>query len=128
MNSTRIAEVLNFRKSLPPIVTNAHVHALMQSPTAAEKEIKELTTAGVIRRVVVPGRGVGGSSISDALVIVEDWISLVEHSPHLEAEQKGWSPILSDAMTSLTTSRKIYSAFKEQPTSFFDTTMLAFSR
>ena len=89
MNSTRISEVLNFRKSLPPIVTNAHVHALMKSPTPAEKEIKELTAKGVLRRVVVPGRGVGGSSISDALVVVDEWIALVQQCSSLTEEQKG---------------------------------------
>ena len=93
MNSTRISEVLNFRKSLPPIVTNAHVHALMKSPTSAEKEIKELTAKGVLRRVVVPGRGVGGSSISDALVVVEEWIDLVQQCSSLAVEQKGQSSL-----------------------------------
>ena len=74
MNSTRTAEVLNFRKDLPPIVTNAHVHALINSPTMVEKEIGYLTTSCVLRRIVVPGRGTGASSISDALVAVKDWI------------------------------------------------------
>ncbi|MCJ1282015.1 hypothetical protein MMC26_001338 [Xylographa opegraphella] len=77
MNSTRTAEVLNFRRLLPPIVTNAHVHALIKSPTLVEREIGELTSAGLVRKIVVPGRGVGRSSISDALVLVEDWDQLV---------------------------------------------------
>ena len=32
-NSTRNAEILNLRKSLPPMVTCSHLHALGQSPT-----------------------------------------------------------------------------------------------
>ncbi|MCJ1251535.1 hypothetical protein MMC30_008770 [Trapelia coarctata] len=90
MNSTRIAEVLNFRKSLPPIVPNAHVHALIKSPTVVEREIAELTAAGILRRIVVPGRGVGRSSISDALVLVEDWERLVR-------DTKGFDGDLVDA-------------------------------
>lgn len=86
MNSTRIAEVLNFRRSLPPIVPNVHVHALIKSPTVVEREIAELTSAGVLRRIVVPGRGVGRSSISDALVLVEDWEQLVRVAKGLEGD------------------------------------------
>ncbi|MCJ1397075.1 hypothetical protein MMC11_000267 [Xylographa trunciseda] len=83
MNSTRTAEVLNFRRLLPPIVTNVHVHALIKSPTLVEREIAELTSAGLLRKIVVPGRGVGGSSISDALVLVEDWEQLVQEAEDL---------------------------------------------
>jgi hypothetical protein len=86
MNSTRVAEVLNFRKSLPPIVPNVHVHALVNSPTAVEREIAELVSAGLIRKVVVPGRGVGGSSISDALVLVEEWEELIQNCRGLEQD------------------------------------------
>lgn len=74
-NSTRIAEILNFRKSLPPTVTVTHVHAMMKSPTATEREIAELAKAGIIRKIVVPGRGTGGSSMSEGLVLFDD----IEH-------------------------------------------------
>lgn len=50
MNSTRIAEVLNFRRSLPPLVSVAHVHTLLDAPTRTEREIVELVTAGKVRR------------------------------------------------------------------------------
>ncbi|MCJ1387795.1 hypothetical protein MMC18_000638 [Xylographa bjoerkii] len=83
MNSTRTAEVLNFRRLLPPIVTNVHVHALIKSPTLVEREIAELTSAGLLRKIVVPGRGVGRSSISDALVLIEDWERLVKEAKDL---------------------------------------------
>ena len=71
-NSTRIAEILNFRKSLPPTVTVAHVHAMTKSPTATEREIVELSKAGIIRKIVIPGRGTGGSSMGEGLVLFED--------------------------------------------------------
>ena len=71
-NSTRIADILNFRKSIPSTVTVAHVHALTESPTKTEREIAELTKAGIIRRLVIPGRGTGASSIGDGLVLVKD--------------------------------------------------------
>ena len=80
MNSTRTAEVLNYRKNLPPIVTNAHIHALINSPTMVEKEIGQLAAAGIIRRIIVPGRGTGAASISDALVVVKDWVERLENS------------------------------------------------
>ncbi|MCJ1431729.1 hypothetical protein MMC27_001084 [Xylographa pallens] len=86
MNSTRTAEVLNFRRLLPPIVTNVHVHALIKSPTLVEREIAELTSAGLLRKIVVPGRGVGRSSISDALVLVEDWEQLVKAAEDLGSD------------------------------------------
>ena len=85
-NSTRIAEILNFRKSLPPTVTVAHVHALTNSPTATEREIAELAKAGIIRKIVVPGRGIGASSISDGLVLVEDIERIIRGTENLDQE------------------------------------------
>ena len=79
-NSVRISEVLNFRKSLPPTVTVAHAHAFLRSPTSTEKEIDQLAKAGVIRKILVPGRGTGGSSIAEGLVLFEDLERLVRDS------------------------------------------------
>lgn len=76
MNSTRIAEVLNFRASLPPIVTVSHIQALLSSPTAVEREIAELIKGGAIRKVVVGGRGSKG----EALVLVRDMDEMVQKS------------------------------------------------
>jgi hypothetical protein len=99
MNSTRIAEVLHFRKNLPFIVTNAHVHALIDSPTKVEKEIGQLVAEGKVRRIVVPGRGAGSSSISDALVKVDDWIAKIEASDlpnELQSTYNQMPPEMSD--------------------------------
>ena len=79
-NSVRIAELLNFRKSLPPTVTVPHVHALLSSPTRTEKEISELTKAGTIKRFRIPGRGTGGSSVGEALTLHRDVERLIQES------------------------------------------------
>ena len=71
-NSVRISEILNFRKSLPPTVTVAHIHAFLRSPTNTEKEMDQLAKAGVIRKILVPGRGTGGSSIAEGCILFED--------------------------------------------------------
>ena len=79
-NSVRISEILRFRKSLPPTVTVTHVHAFLRSPTATDKEIAELAKAGVVRKIVVPGRGTGGSSIAEGVILYEDLKRLVQES------------------------------------------------
>lgn len=91
MNSTRIAEILNFRKSLPPMITVSHVHALIRSPTEVEREVAELTKAGVLRKSVIPGRGTGGSSVSDGLVLLNDLELLLRETTGLEDTVKGLS-------------------------------------
>lgn len=83
-NSTRIAELLNSRKNLPPIVTVAHVHALSKSPTATDREISELVRKGVLRRITIPGRGMGRSSIGESLVLSDRWIAYVEQLSSIE--------------------------------------------
>lgn len=79
-NSVRVAEVLNFRKSLPAIVTVAHVHALMRNATVAEKEIAELSRKEILRKIIVPGRGTGGSSVAEGLVLQNDLEAMVQHA------------------------------------------------
>ncbi len=106
MNSTRIAEVLNFRKSLPPIVTIAHVHAMIGSPTAVEKEIAELTKAGIIRKLVVPARGVGGAS----LMLAKHWECMVAEASDLTDDLKSMHEHLRscDGMIPDTCTREIH--------------------
>ena len=88
-NSTRIAEILNFRRSLPPTVTVSHVHALIDSPTKIEREIAELTKAGTIRKVVIPGRGTAGSSVGEGLVLFNDIERLVNASKEIDQGLSG---------------------------------------
>lgn len=89
MNSTRIAEILNYRKSLPPMITVAHLHAVMRSPTEVEREVVELVKVGVLRKIVIPGRGIGGASVSDGLVLVKDLEELLRETNCLEHTLKG---------------------------------------
>lgn len=96
LNSTRIAEILNFRKYLPPIVTLAHVHALIGSPTTTEREIAELTKAGVIRKLVIPGRGTGASSISDGIILSQDLERLLKETDGLDKDVKGMQILILD--------------------------------
>ncbi|RHZ67888.1 Stk19 family serine/threonine-protein kinase, partial [Aspergillus thermomutatus] len=88
MNSTRIAEVLNLRRSLPPLASVAHVHTLIDAPTKVEKEIVDLVNAGRIRRLIVPGRGNDAAGLGDCLVLTEDWERLVRESSVLEVSVK----------------------------------------
>ena len=89
MSSTRTAEVLNFRRSLPPLASVAHVHTLLNSPTKVEKEIMELVHAGQVRRLIVPGRGNDAAGLGDCLVLTEEWERLVQDSPALDVSLKG---------------------------------------
>lgn len=89
MNSTRIAEVLNFRKQLPPFVTIAHIDALSTSSTLIEREISELAKAGVVRRVTIPHRGVGAAAVGDGIASVQEWQRLVRAHKELGDELKG---------------------------------------
>lgn len=91
MNSTRISEVLNFRMALPPVVTIAHVDALSASSTKIEREIVELAQAGVLRRVVIPHRGVGAAAVGDGVVSVKEWRRLVHIHPDLNPGLRGTS-------------------------------------
>lgn len=83
-NSTKIAEILNFRKSLPATVTVAHVHALSKSPTATEKEISELMKANILRKMVIPGRGTGGSTVGEGLVLSKDLEDMLESADSVD--------------------------------------------
>jgi hypothetical protein len=67
--STRTAEVLNYRVSIPPLVTMGHVNALLtSSPGKIEREIAELVGKGILRKVRVERRG----GMGEALVEMAD--------------------------------------------------------
>jgi hypothetical protein len=85
MNSTRIAEVLNFRQRLPPFVTIAHVDALSTSSTRIEREIAELAKAGTVRRVTIP-------HVGDGLASVREWQGLVRRHEGIPEDLKGKFP------------------------------------
>jgi hypothetical protein len=80
MNSVRIAEVLNFQRNLPAIVSLAHVHALLAASSKTEREIAALQSAGKIRKVKVVGRGNDISGVSEVLITADDLQSLLHRS------------------------------------------------
>ncbi|OJD27648.1 hypothetical protein ACJ73_00957 [Blastomyces percursus] len=88
MNSTRIAEVLNFRRALPPIVSVAHVHTLLDAPTKVEREIVDLVDSARVRRLFIPGRGLNSSGLGDCLILVQDWEETVRGSSSIRDELK----------------------------------------
>lgn len=103
MNSTRIAEVLNFRKSLPPFVTIAHVNALSTSSTVVEREIAELAKKGIIRRVTIPHRGVGAAAVGDGIASVKAWQALLRaHSGLADELKEKYIHLMSTNPTSTT--------------------------
>lgn len=79
LSSTRVAEVLGARRALPPVVTVAHLQALLRSPTAVDREAAELTRAGALRKIVVLRRGRDGG-VGELLVAGGDLERLVEAS------------------------------------------------
>ena len=88
MGSERISEILRFRAALPRIVSIAHLHALSSSPTETERELARLIARGAVRKVVVPGRGKGGASVGEGIVLDEDWRTSVRESKALGEEVK----------------------------------------
>jgi hypothetical protein len=106
MNSTRIAEVLNFRRGLPPVVVVSHVQALLNSPTTVEREIVELIMGGAVRKVVVGGRG----SIGEVLILVEDLDEMVQKSELGQELKEKLIKLLHENPTALKISRTKLSA------------------
>lgn len=95
MNSTRIAEVLNYRKNLPTIVSIAHLHAVSKSTTATERELASLVRTGVVRKINVLGRGRGGAALGEGLVLMSSWKALVEESALDQALKEKYLDLLA---------------------------------
>lgn len=80
MNSTRISEVLNFQKNLPPIVSLAHVHAIISASSKTEREIASLMATSKLRKIKISGRGNDISGTSEVLITAEDLHGLLKSS------------------------------------------------
>lgn len=79
MNSTRTADLLNYRRGLPPIVPLSHIHTLLEDSTSVEREIAKLTADGKLRRVFVSRRG-KNAALGDCLILMDDWEELIQKS------------------------------------------------
>lgn len=97
MGSERISEVLRFRERLPRIVSMAHLHALSSSPTATERELAGQVARGMVRKVVIPGRGKGGAAVGEGVVLVEDWKARIREESGLSEEIRDKYLALMDA-------------------------------
>ncbi|CAK7211220.1 hypothetical protein SBRCBS47491_001042 [Sporothrix bragantina] len=66
-NSTRVAELLNMRRRMPPLATTAHVTALLPNATVTERETVSLIRAGMLLKVIQPQwrRGFSGKGNGD---------------------------------------------------------------
>lgn len=84
MNSSRIAEVLNFRKALPSIVSVAHVHSLVKASTKTEREIAQLMGTGILRKIIISGRGNDISGFGESLILVKDIEQASQEDPNLD--------------------------------------------
>lgn len=73
MNSVRIAEVLNFQKNLPPVVTLAHLHALRSASSKTERDIEQQLSSNKVRRLKLVGRGNDISGLSELLISTEEY-------------------------------------------------------
>ena len=97
MNAQRIAEVLNFRKGLPGLVTVAHVQALLNSATAVEREIVELVRGGVMRKIVISGRGERG----EMLIMMKDLEEMIRSCGVEEGVKERFLDVLRENPTAL---------------------------
>jgi hypothetical protein len=115
MNSTRIAEILNFRKNMPPIVSIAHLHAVSTSTTATERQLATLIHSGIVKKINIPGRGKGGFAIGEGVILVEDWINIIQQHQALSQELKEkYAKVLEENTSSYTVAASLFLAEEVQ--------------
>ena len=73
MNSVRIADVLNFQKNLPAVVSLAHIHALRPASSKTERDVQTLLSNNQVRRIKLVGRGNEVSGLSELLITTEQY-------------------------------------------------------
>lgn len=75
-NSVRIAEVLNFQKYMPLIISSAHIQALRSNASQTERELSMLLASGELRRIHILRGGSGKNGAKEFLIKSQDY----EHS------------------------------------------------
>lgn len=110
MNSVRIAETLNYRARLPPIVTLAHIYALALSATEVDREVARLARDGVVRQTSVLGRGRGIAPVGQGLVLVSDWIKVVEASQLEATLQEKYIRVMRENPTAVSVAAILFTA------------------
>ncbi|KAL7945944.1 serine-threonine protein kinase 19 domain-containing protein [Trichoderma barbatum] len=99
--STRSAEVLNYRLTVPPIVTMGHLNAILTSPSKVEREVVELSRSGVLRKVRVERRG----GMGEALIEMSDLEAMVRKTGISEGTQERFLEFLKENPTAQTLPR-----------------------
>lgn len=79
-NSVRIAEILNFQKYMPPIISSAHIRALRSNISQAERELSILLASGELRRIHVLRGGSGKNGTKEFLIKSQDYENLLRSS------------------------------------------------
>ena len=104
--STRTTELLHYRAAMPPVVTMAHLHVLLDSPTATEREAMDLLARGVVRRVRIERRGGQG----EALIEMPDLLAMLNSSSSLSREaRERYTRFLRENPTTQTVPREVLS-------------------
>lgn len=116
LNSTRTSTILNFRASLPSLVSVAHVHAILNTPTTTERELARLIKDGTVRRISVPGRRDGVSGGGEMLVLMEDWERMVSKCSTLSDDIKSKSCLIDPLERCLMTRTGLSRSLCQAPT------------
>ncbi|POR39533.1 Uncharacterized protein TPAR_00270, partial [Tolypocladium paradoxum] len=101
LKSTRIAEVLNYRASTPPIVTLGHLNAVLSAPSRTEREVAELMGRGMVRKVRVERRG----GVGEALIECSDFEGMVRKADVSDEAADGFVEFLRANPTAQTLSK-----------------------
>ncbi|KAL5087248.1 hypothetical protein Trisim1_007985 [Trichoderma cf. simile WF8] len=99
--STRSAEILNYRLTVPPIVTLGHLNAILTSPSKVEREVVELSRSGVLRKVRVERRG----GMGEALIETSDLEAMVRKTGMSEGAKEQFLEFLKKNPTAQTLPR-----------------------
>ncbi|KAH7163208.1 serine-threonine protein kinase 19-domain-containing protein [Dactylonectria estremocensis] len=97
-NSTRTAELLNYRVAAAPIVTVGHLNAVLNSPSKVSREMAELIGKGVVRRMRVERRG----GMGEALIEVADLDGMLDKARLGEETKKNLMAFLRENPTAQT--------------------------
>ena len=94
MNSVRIAEVLNFQRNMPPVVSLPHVHALIAASSKTERDIAALQASGKLRKIKITGRGNDVSGLGEVVITVDGLQVLLERSDVASAVRTDFCDVL----------------------------------
>lgn len=100
--STRSVEILNYRLTMPAIITVGHINAVLSSPSLVEREMAELIRKGILRKVRVERRGNAG----EALIELSDLFEMMNKTRLGDDAKAGFIEFLKANPTSQTMSRQ----------------------